>query len=49
VSNPAVKGRNLEYYRYNGKTIQGTNEEIIALMNSVKVEAVLSVVENAFR
>ena len=49
VSNPAVKGRNLEYYRYNGKPIQGTNEEIIALMNSVKVEAVLSVVENAFR
>lgn len=40
VPNPAVKGRNLEYYRYDGGPIKGTDEELIAAMNSVKVEAV---------
>ncbi|HTD65545.1 MAG TPA: glycosyltransferase family 9 protein [Candidatus Limnocylindria bacterium] len=40
VPNPAVNGRNLDYYRYNGKPIQGTDAELIAAMSSVKVETV---------
>ena len=44
IRNPAVNGRNLEYYRYNGKPVQGTDEELIALMKSVKVDDVLRVV-----
>jgi ADP-heptose:LPS heptosyltransferase len=47
VPNPAIGGRNLEYYRYNGKPIQGTDAELIALMSSVSVEAVHSVVAEA--
>jgi ADP-heptose:LPS heptosyltransferase len=43
VPNPAVNGRNLEFYRYNGGPIRGTDAELIALMNSVRVEAVLEV------
>ena len=40
VKNPAVAGRNLEYYRYDGKGIQGTKEELRRCMASVTVEAV---------
>jgi hypothetical protein len=40
VSNPAVAGRNLDYYRYDGRGIRGTREEIIRCMASVTVEAV---------
>jgi heptosyltransferase-2 len=42
IRNPGVNGRNLEYYRYNGLPIQGTDEELIALMKSVRVEDVLA-------
>jgi ADP-heptose:LPS heptosyltransferase len=49
VPNPAVNGCNLKYYRYNGKPIQGTDEELIALMKSVTVEAVYSAVAKALR
>ena len=41
IRNPGVNGRNLEYYRYNGLPIQGTDEELIGLMKSVQVEDVL--------
>jgi heptosyltransferase-2 len=44
IKNPGVNGRNLEYYRYNGKPIQGTDEELIALMKSVRVEDVFAAV-----
>ena len=44
VKNPAVAGRNLEYYRYDGKEIQGTREEIIQGMESVSVASVREVV-----
>ena len=44
IKNPGVNGRNLEYYRYNGKPIQGTDEELLALMKSVRVEDVLGAV-----
>lgn len=42
IKNPGVNGRNLDYYRYNGLPIQGTDEELIALMKSVRVEEVLA-------
>jgi heptosyltransferase-3 len=42
VPNPAVAGRNLEFYRYDGRGIQGTEEEIVRCMKSVTVESVAS-------
>lgn len=47
VENPAVAGRNLEFYRYDGGDIKGTNEELVELMKSVKVEDVLAAVTKA--
>ena len=44
VKNPAVAGRNLEFYRYDGGDIKGTRAEIIAAMQSVKVTDVFEVV-----
>jgi ADP-heptose:LPS heptosyltransferase len=41
VPNPAVHGRNLDYYRYNGKPIKGTEEELRRIMQAVTVESVL--------
>jgi heptosyltransferase-2 len=49
VPNPAVKGRNLEFYRYDGRDIQGTPDEIRACMRAVKVEHVLAAAEKALR
>ncbi|HYG34483.1 MAG TPA: glycosyltransferase family 9 protein [Clostridia bacterium] len=49
VRNPALKGRNLEYYRYDGQGIKGTREELIRCMASVSVEAVYEAVTNALR
>jgi len=40
VRNPAIAGRNLEYYRYDGEGIKGTREELLRCMASVSVEAV---------
>ena len=40
VPNPAVNGRNLDYYRYDGGPIKGTDQELIAAMNSVDVMVV---------
>ena len=44
IRNPAVNGRNLNYYRYDGGPIRGTDEELVAAMNSVKVDDVESAV-----
>ncbi|HUA64542.1 MAG TPA: glycosyltransferase family 9 protein [Alphaproteobacteria bacterium] len=44
VKNPAVAGRNLEFYRYDGGDIKGTEEELTRIMASVKVEDVLKAV-----
>lgn len=44
VKNPAVAGRNLEYYRYDGGNIKGTPEELARCMASVKVEDVLDAI-----
>jgi ADP-heptose:LPS heptosyltransferase len=40
VKNPVVAGRNLDYYRYDGGDIEGTREELIACMASIKIEDV---------
>jgi ADP-heptose:LPS heptosyltransferase len=40
VRNPAVAGRNLDYYRYDGRGIKGSKEELIRCMESVRVESV---------
>jgi ADP-heptose:LPS heptosyltransferase len=49
VKNPAVGGRNLEYYRYDGRGIKGTDEELIRCMESLSVEAVFEVLREALR
>lgn len=45
VRNPAVNGRNLEYYRYDGGPIKGTDAELVAAMSSVTVDKVLEAVQ----
>jgi heptosyltransferase-2 len=42
VVNPAVHGRNLDYYRYDGKGIRGSENELRKIMEAVTVEAVLA-------
>jgi len=42
VPNPAVHGRNLEYYRYDGRGIRGTPEELTRCMRSVTPDAVFA-------
>jgi ADP-heptose:LPS heptosyltransferase len=45
VKNPIVAGRNLEYYRYDGRDIQGTREELIRCMKSITPAMVLAAIE----
>jgi heptosyltransferase-2 len=40
VKNPAVGGRNLEYYRYDGRGIRGTPQELLRCMQSISVDSV---------
>jgi ADP-heptose:LPS heptosyltransferase len=47
ISNPAIGGRNLDYYRYDGKPIRGTDEELLRLMASVTVDTVHQAVTEA--
>jgi heptosyltransferase-2 len=49
VRNPMVAGRNLDYYRYDGRDIQGGTEHLLACMRSVTPEAVLENVREAMR
>lgn len=44
VNNPVVKGRGLDFYRYDGGDIKGTRAELIACMESVKVADVFATV-----
>lgn len=44
IRNPVVNGRNLDYYRYDGKPIKGTDEELIRCMSSITVEEVYAAV-----
>lgn len=46
VKNPAVHGRNLEYYRYDGKGIRGTEAELRKIMEAVTVEDVFNAVQD---
>ena len=47
VPNPMVAGRNLHYYRYDGRDIQGTTEHLLACMRSISPQAVFERVQNA--
>lgn len=49
VKNPAVAGKNLDYYRYDGRGIRGTQDELIRCMESVTVESVRAAVEAALK
>jgi ADP-heptose:LPS heptosyltransferase len=49
IPNPAVAGRNLDFYRYDGRPIRGTKAELRALMESVTVEAVLAQLRSALK
>jgi ADP-heptose:LPS heptosyltransferase len=40
ISNPAVAGRNLDYYRYDGRGIRGSPAELRHCMTSVTVQSV---------
>ena len=42
VKNLAVHGRNLDYYRYDGKGRRGTEEELRKIMEAVKVDDVFA-------
>jgi len=44
VKNPAVAGRNLEFYRYDGRGIQGSAEELRRTMAAVTVDNVLAAI-----
>ena len=45
LENPNIKGRHLDFYRFDGRDIKGTTEELLALMNSVTVERVFEAVD----
>lgn len=47
VKNPAVGGRNLDYYRYDGDGIRGTEADLAQCMASVTVDAALEAVSRA--
>lgn len=47
VKNPMVGGKNLDYYRYDGRDIQGTTEHLLACMRSISPEAVFQQIESA--
>lgn len=48
IANPAVAGRSLDYYRYDGRPIAGTPEELTWMMESVSAEAALEQVLRGF-
>jgi ADP-heptose:LPS heptosyltransferase len=47
VKNPAVHGRNLDYYRYDGKGIRGTEQELRRIMEAVTVDDVSAALTEA--
>lgn len=44
IRNPVVNGRNLDYYRYDGGPIRGTDEELLRCMASISVDDVYAAV-----
>lgn len=49
VRNPMVAGRNLDYYRYDGRDIQGGREHLLACMRSITPAMVYAAVEPALK
>jgi len=49
IRNPVVNGRNLDYYRYDGEPIRGTDEELLRCMASIKVEDVYRAVVDTLK
>jgi heptosyltransferase-2 len=49
VPNPAVAGRNLHYYRYDGRGIRGSPQELIRCMESVSVDSVWQTIADALK
>jgi ADP-heptose:LPS heptosyltransferase len=49
VANKAIGGRNLDYYRYDGKPIKGTADELRRLMASVTVDEVFAALSETVR
>jgi ADP-heptose:LPS heptosyltransferase len=49
IRNPVVNGRNLDYYRYDGKPIKGTDAELLRCMASITVDAAHAAVSEALR
>lgn len=47
VVNPAVHGRNLDYYRYDGKGIRGSENELRKIMEAVTVDSVFRALAQA--
>jgi hypothetical protein len=47
IPNPAIGGKSLDYYRYDGLGIKGTTEELTRLMASVSVDSVFDAVREA--
>ncbi len=47
VPNPAIAGRHLDFYRYDGRGIKGTTEEVVRCMASVSVDSVFEAVRKA--
>lgn len=47
IKNPAVGGRNLEYYRYDGGGIHGTEEDLVRCMKSISVDDVFQAIVEA--
>jgi heptosyltransferase-2 len=48
IPNPAVSGRSLDFYRYDGRPIAGTPDELTRIMQSVTPEAVAGHVLRGF-
>jgi len=46
IPNPSIAGRHLDFYRYDGRPIAGTADELLGIMSSVSVESVLSFLES---
>jgi ADP-heptose:LPS heptosyltransferase len=47
VRNPVVNGRNLDYYKYDGKPIRGSTDELLRCMASVSVDSVSAALKRA--
>lgn len=47
VRNPMVSGRNLQYYRFDGRNVQGTAEHLLECMNSISPKAVFGELQQA--